>query len=249
MRLLREKAQFVKDFLADVTRMYKASVGKTLQFQDFIRPGISLLKNVFTLKFLRQGVKFLARNYMASWKKSPWLTLGATLITIAATVEVAGRLKILFYSLGDELTYTIVAALGVVPFMDEWAVAHLEEEAIKANTLMKGAKYIYEDANLTELQKVIVTSMALYQKDYLENTAKMKKVRLDQSGRLTEPPSAESGGYGPDHFVRGTDNRMKKDDLGRHIPNKQLKESRLKITLGIIKESKQNNKKLKIILG
>ena len=45
---------------------------------------------------------------------------------------------------------------------------------------------------------------------------------------------------------------MKKDDLGRHIPNipnKRLKESRLKITLGIIKESKQNNKKLKIILG
>ena len=234
LALANDKKQFIEDFIERVKEFAEKSKGRSVTGKVAREAGEEAFRKIGAL------ARYIGRR-AANIKilNNPITKLGLTAITVAATLSMTQRAKMYLGALGDGFVAGIFEALSYVPFLDEWAMTYLEEEALEAQKKLKAARFVKEKAGLTDLQEIIIYSM----EDYMKNNLKamknaQQKMNVIKSDRkdFTPPASPRSP----------TQAKQSVLDLMESSTNKKLK-----VTLGTINESKKpsNNKVLKIIIS
>ena len=237
--LARDKAAFVQEFIKDVKEFARLSAGRSLKAKD----GIKLLGMPFTK--LRSLAKYAARKSIKLLNKfrigggvAAIFKYSMYAITAIAVLDTKSRIEAYIGEIGDDAILAIINALGNVPGLDELAIVYLEEKALKAQQKMKGARFILENANLDDMEELIVASIATYYtKNWDQLTSLQKELNNKQRPVYKKPgKSTDSTDVGP------------APNLGDLLNENNKK---LKITLGAINESKKlsNNKILKITIS
>jgi hypothetical protein len=244
-QLLKNKKEFLEALLQDIEKLQKYGPGKAVDFRDVIDFfGKIAEKPLMYAKAAGKGLS-KAIGSLGLWGKA-----GMGAITFAGILVAKDTIDGYLGYLGDSIVGAVAAAISEIPFLEDYYIGYLEEKAVEAQEKLIKARGDYEKANLEDLEYVILKSI----EKKLETDKDLKDKLLARQSRSKQNPEEYEGGYGPTNFPDKTPPGYEKiiDPTGKVSYKKKEKleenKSRLKITLGVLKESKQKPK-LKITLG
>jgi len=227
--LVRDKKEFIENFIKSVKEFAEKSKGRSLSNKFLKDSVIRIFSKPFS--WAKYGLRKISKMPFAG----PVFKYGGMLIAFASTLSMMQRAKLYLGIMGDNFVALLFEAIGNIPMLDEYAIAYLEEQQIEAQKKLKAARFVLQNADLTDIQKIIISSMNEYMIENINDieTFRTKKYRLKPTPPSTTPPSPIQTKQSMLDLMESSNNR------------------KLKITLGTINESKKplNNKKLKITLG
>jgi len=155
-----DKAKFVREFIETMEEMSKNAPGRGFDERNILKSISKLIANVVKSPF--KAVKFLALK-----AKNGFLALGLPgrvavgVITFVGVLAAKDLIDGYMNALGAELVAVIATAMAEIPFLEGWTIGYLEDQANIAQKKLIAAKGNISEANLDDLQKVIIASMKI----------------------------------------------------------------------------------------